>query len=591
MEESGYTQDVLQEFRSKFPAGWVYELDWSTPEKAKVSLLSGVGSIFVFRRSLFLNYAKLVLSGDHFVCDILKLDELHSEVAVDLFVPDDETDSSKLLREFLTLQGDIQQSIKLVKHFCSITRARYTKTQSERSLNAIHSSHSSNYSPLVDLLGLVCRACWLEYRFSNGDDYVREVLSLRISIEHAARQVKDDVSCVTTAVIKKLEFLLRKLSYFSPGKRIHYSCDFQSTNISIEEPISFDENNLSSLFLAFLDTSQIESAKIGEWQRLVLGERVLMWHLAFLMRYYTQKTQSLQQVDKVFNLAEEYCLKYERNRGGEKSKDHMHNVVDDYAVRSFRNYMHNSRFSILCSANSVYTYEDMKSGLERIRAVQNETFIFNYHPFQKALEYTLRYLESKLSGKEEVEKDQVKLVLRFLQECYESFKINVKWCESYQPYLMQMCFCFCRKDLDFPVFYPSSFCRPLDFQKLNDEIVGYREKISHLEYHIDHIDERNDLIRAHKKIDNLQKNNMEVLGLFTAVNAFFVGLLSIFIGNDGEVSIFDKMEYVIALALILVVFISLGYFVVSNIEEFWKRLVFGFALVAASVVLYCLLAN
>ena len=58
--------------------------------------------------------------------------------------------------------------------------------------------------------------------------------------------------------------------------------------------------------------------------------------------------------------------------------------------------------------------------------------------------------------------------------------------------------------------------------------------------------------------------------------AFLVGLLSIFIGNDGNVSIFTKMEYVTALGLILLLFVCVGYFMVSDIKEKWKPFIFGF---------------
>lgn len=597
MAESKYTQKVLENFVLEFPTGWVGELDWSTPEKAKESLQSGVGSIFVFRRSLFLNYAKLVLSGDHLINEVSDLDKLSKLTEEDIPMLDDSA-RSKLQGKFSAMLNDIQESVKLVKYHCDTVNARYRLDGHKFSLNAIsrfRGAGESSLGGLVDLLDMVCEACWMEYCFSNDDAYVRRILILKQQIPFAESQIRDDVSVVIGAVLEKLDFLLLKLSHFSVDKKIVYRYNFVPEIISIDPSIPFEDQSLVSLFLYFLEPSRIDPSKIDEWQSQFLKPDVCMWHLAFLMRYYAQKTRSLPLVDKVLELAEKHYLEYVQKRTGPERAQYpeSYNVVNDYAGRSFRNYMYNSRFSILCSSDT-YTYEQMKMDIDKIRSVQNETFIFNYHPYQKAVEYTFRYIESKLSEKKEVEYLELRSILAFLRKCYDDFKTNVKWCESYQPYLMQMRFRFCRKGSsgrDFPVFYPSSFCRPLNFQRLEDQIAEYRERISHLEYHIAHIEERNNLIRTHQKIVEIERNNMKVMGLFASVTTFFVGLLSIFIGNGGEVSIFDKMEYVIALALILVVFISLGYFVVSNIKEFWKRLVFSFALVAASVVLYCLLAN
>lgn len=71
---------------------------------------------------------------------------------------------------------------------------------------------------------------------------------------------------------------------------------------------------------------------------------------------------------------------------------------------------------------------------------------------------------------------------------------------------------------------------------------------------------------------------MEHMGVFITLTTFLVGLLSIFIGNNGGVSIFEKMEYVIALGLILIVFVSLGYFVVSEKYSVIKAVIFAFLL-------------
>lgn len=50
------------------------------------------------------------------------------------------------------------------------------------------------------------------------------------------------------------------------------------------------------------------------------------------------------------------------------------------------------------------------------------------------------------------------------------------------------------------------------------------------------------ILDAKSKISNMERKNMEQMGLFITITTFLVGLLSIFIGNDAKVSIIEKMR-------------------------------------------------
>lgn len=160
-----------------------------------------------------------------------------------------------------------------------------------------------------------------------------------------------------------------------------------------------------------------------------------------------------------------------------------------------------------------------------------------------------------------------------------------------QPYFLQLRYNFStihkkgeKEEDTIDFFYPSSFCRPLRFAHLEKQILNFSHDIAFLKYEVKHHAERVELIDAKKKIDTFEKKNLEYIGLTTSAMAFLVGLLSIFIGNDGSVSIFTKMEYVTALGLILLLFVCVGYFMVSDIKEKWKPFIFGF--LAATALAY-----
>ena len=141
---------------------------------------------------------------------------------------------------------------------------------------------------------------------------------------------------------------------------------------------------------------------------------------------------------------------------------------------------------------------------------------------------------------------------------------------------MQLRFTFATiKDQGIDVFCPSTFCRPLRFQKLYESIQQISNEITSLDYQVSHHSDRLEFMEAKGKIDNMEKKNLETMSLVITVTTFLVGLLSIFIGNS-DVSIFTKMEYVTALGLILLLFDCFGYFMLSDLAKKYKAYICGF---------------
>ena len=249
--------------------------------------------------------------------------------------------------------------------------------------------------------------------------------------------------------------------------------------------------------------------------------------------------------------------------------------------------MYNSRFSFICQQTNDYSFVQLKKDLEEIRSIQSATFIQNYHPYQKAIVFTKKLLEDSIEKNES--SDKLKKYVEFLKECFKCFKESVDWCKKNQPYLMQLRYNFSTrkyKNTDIEVFYPSSFCRPLRFPKLDAEILQYTHDIAFLEYQVKHQDEKLELLASKKQIASFERKNLETMSLVITVTTLLVGLLSIFIGNNGTVSIFAKMEYVSVLGIVLMLFVCLGYFVVSDILRKYKPYIFG---ILAVIFIVCLI--
>ena len=212
----------------------------------------------------------------------------------------------------------------------------------------------------------------------------------------------------------------------------------------------------------------------------------------------------------------------------------------------------------------------------------------NYHPYQTAIDLTLTVLKEILL---QDTYEDISHYVTDLKEYFQKFKSNVAWCKKNQPYLVQLRFNFSSitfEGCNFKTFCPSSFCRPLRFRDLDEKVVAYAGKIALLEYEAQNQWNRKVVLEAKSKIDNMERKNMEQMGLFITITTFLVGLLSIFIGNDGSVSITEKMYYVIALGFILIIFISLGYFAVRDKYDKCKSWLFVLLMFLSVAAILCI---
>lgn len=551
--ESIYTREELERFNATFSSTWIEKLKWAS--SAKKAFAEGMQVINNFRESFVVQLSKLILSGDHLLNDTKSLDELLSILnkMIEDVVPK-KTLKVRLTLEYQSMLKDLIDTIRLVKNHIRLTRKKFQPNNVVISGNFIPLER--NRHQLVRVMELVCVSCKDEYEFSYDDDYIRQLLVHRQYLADYRSKSDGDLKIVLNAVFSKIELLLGKLSAFSENKRILYYHDLELETIELEQCDKYGKDDFRFLFQKYLDPSKLENTTILEWQQNSLKENVSMWQLAFLMRYYTKCTKSIQQIDNLIKLTTRHHEEY--------IKSEIRNVVNDCSARSFLNYMYNSRFSFLCQCDKQYVYDRMQADLREIEALQAQTFIMNYHPYQTAIDFTLKFLEKILSQEKY---EDISHYVSDLKEYFLKFKTNVAWCKKYQPYLVQLRFNFSSitfDGCDFKTFCPSSFCRPLRFKDLDEKAVAYASKIANLEYEAQNQQNRKVVIEAKAKIDNMERKNMEHMGLFITITTFLVGLLSIFIGNNGSVSIIEKMRYVIALGCILIVFVCLGYFAVRE---------------------------
>lgn len=574
--ESKYTTEELDRFNQTFSDTWIESLNWSA--SAKQAFAEGMQVINSFREKFVVQLSILILSGDHLLNETKSLDELL--ILVNNMIEDvipRKTLKVKLTLEYQSMLKDMIDVIRLVKNHIRQTRKKFQPNNVVISGNFI--PLEKNRHRLVRVMNLICDSCEYEYNFSYDDEYIRQLLVHRQYLSDCRDRSDGKLKIVLNAVFSKIELLLGKLSAFSENKRILYYHDLKLETIELDKCNKYKNDDFRFLFQKYLEPSTLDEITISEWQRDSLKKDVSMWKLAFLMRYYTKCTKSIEQIENLLKLA---VIHHDEsiNMADE-------NNVNICADRSFLNYMYNSKFSFQCQCNKDYSYEQMKADLKQIEKIQADTFIHHYHPFLTAINFTINEIESKLQ-KVDVFEDVTQYVCD-LKTYFEKFKSNIVWCKKYQPYLVQLRFnfsCITFEDCDFKTYCPSSFCRPLRFKDLDEQTVAYASKVAFLENESKNLRNRKMILEAKSKISNMERKNMEQMGLFITITTFLVGLLSIFIGNNGNVSITEKMMYVIALGNILIIFVCLGYFAVRDKYDKTKCWLFGILMILSALSIY-----
>ena len=553
--EPSYTKSILNKFSDTFSESWIENLEWS--KFAKKAYAEGLQTINGFREFTVVQFSKLLLSGDHLINETNAISDF--QLKINGYIEDIIPRSIlkvKLRCEYQSMLKDLIDIVRLVKNHIEQTKKKFHPNNLVISANFVSYKNRTDRHKMVSLMDLICDSCEIEYSFSYDESYINHLLLFRQCLLDEKEEQNGELQNIILAVLTKVELLLGKMSVFSDNKKILYYHDWKLETIELDKPDKYPKDDFRFLFQKYLDPSGLDDGTIIEWQQNSLKDEVAMWQLAFLMRYYTKCTKSIIQINKLIDLAYRHHDEYIR--------DDKHNIVNDCADRSFLNYMYNSRFSFLCQCDKDYTYERMKEDLQEIESIQSQTFIKNYHPYQTAVEFTIKVIETKIS---QMVLEDITQIVSDLKEYFRKFKLNVLWCKKHQPYLVQLRYNFSSIEIencDFKTFCPSSFCRPLRFKDLDEKTIAYANKIAFFENESYNQHKRSLFLETKSKIDNMERKNMEQMGLFITITTFLVGLLSIFIGNNGSVTIKEKMLYVVALGCLLIIFVIVGYYFVRD---------------------------
>lgn len=220
---------------------------------------------------------------------------------------------------------------------------------------------------------------------------------------------------------------------------------------------------------------------------------------------------------------------------------------------NFKKHSYNCKLSINIE-NPEYTIENLKTDLLEINDIQNETRIYNYFPYYKALTFLSKKTENTFATKDNT--DSIQDLLLFFDELLEKFKHNLKWCyrNRYYPFQLISNECVVQyKDTDISLFIASSFCRPINYDRLNSKLQDLELKRKFYDSQNELSKERETIIQIQDEISKKENKTFEYMGIFMAIITFLFASIPVF--SSKTLSTQEALWNIGILGTILIIFL------------------------------------
>lgn len=302
------------------------------------------------------------------------------------------------------------------------------------------------------------------------------------------------------------------------------------------------------------------------------------------------------------------------------------NKLFDYKnARSCFDYLNNCRLSLLLNTENL-TLTDVWGESLKIKNIQDATNVRNYFPYMKLAEWYSRYLSENANSSEEL--DSLSKALynfeKHLTTATEYLRESERNAGCFIPFKPLYKECLEKYELDassnIAIFVNSSYIIPVDYEKAEERIeklhsdlicvkaiIEARKKIGELagslssQYNIlsqkaEHLakqtiqDKKDTEATVQKELKENQKNNIEILAIFSGLVVFASGTIQIFTGTS---SVKDATIFMLLFASSLSL-LSLLIWIISSSKNKHNQRVWLFLLALLVIIginLYAIFGN
>lgn len=523
--------DLAIHFNQTFPPVWLNYHNWDDEKSSETSAEIALKVIEDFKIDVFIVFSKSLLKGEYILNPHI-LDELES------FSKD------------LTSRGRIETDNKHKNHVHAVlnktTREVSFLIDSYRQfiLNLSNKYRLENHHFLVSAFSTLGRneeispilkifilhelfVYILEHNFARSEENIRHLIFTKASLEKERDNYPEQVQVIIDLFINRCHFLLIKL--LNDEKEIEYLLDFKRYNLPKQTKDESVNSLLSDFQFYCRDSYSQDEVRVRSIQNKVLAERPLSFQeYVLLLKYY--KDSSLGTKRQFDNVVGKFEERYKDilPKFGERN-------YDTFALKTLKNYIYNCRFSfIIENEKSKSLFDVLKEEMAQIETIQDETGIFNFYPFKKAVRILLsdirRYLHSK-----DYDENGFNQRYSSLKNYFKRYCSAVKWCKesSFFPILnLHKDCCKYHRELGFKVFYPSSYSRYVDYESLEEDIADIEQEIRIIDSEKSIKVELQQLENIKEEIEGSKRSFFEIFGIFTGVIALVFGGINLFSERD-----------------------------------------------------------
>jgi len=558
---------IIEVYRKTFPYGWYNDDNWSDENSCKELYVKLNAKLQEFEQEAFFLIAQSIMSGEYLVKPNVQ-DTLISisDCFTDGEIFDDKMPPllSKLIFDFNNLVGDLIRVIRRYRYLLTWLNEKYEDRRPQYVLNALRTDNDRAFNcKFSKLYNILLDVTSFDHFLSTDKNKIQNLILDYSELEKAVQDPAfQEKNILAIKVLKeKCMFILKKLM-IDDNKEFDFMIDFERKHYDTSTLTFSFFSEMNNLF-EFYRTDTYTNDSIGKDLDIKAAKKGLgIGQYALLMKYYkdSKNTQEIQ-IDNILN---DFDTSYNA-----LSKQFTKRPLDVYALGTLKNYMYNSRFSYRMSKkNDTYSFEKLRVDLNDIINIQNQTGVLNFYPYRKAFEKS----KEMLHNNEMLSKNEMLEYKRFMSLCIEKFAESIKWCETYSFYPIQNVYNECLttvKEYDFgAVYVASSFCRPIRYEKLRDELDSFKNFVLLIDNEIALKEEKEELTKLRKDIDNTRTKEIEILSFFTAIITFLFGSIGFFAKNENN-DFIHLFYSILGLGAILLIFVSGIHITTMRIENKW----------------------
>ncbi len=586
--KSTFIDKIIKEYQTIFSVDWIETLDWTDKSKSQISYKYGIQLIDKFSESFFVALSKSVISGEYLVRENLLQDLKDFSSLVENDYPPINTPllKNKLYREYQRLDDNILITINGYRQLIYTVNNKVSQEYHKLLVNAFATNGKKVTNAHFHALHTyVFNIYAMDHMLSYDKGDIQTIILIKEELTNSEPKQSALISPIYRLLKDKCSFLIKKLVFFDGTAE--YSINFETKiidkgSISAEYLQDFDK------YFNFFHKHQYTGVEplVYEWENNCLQKKAKLGQMILLMKYYKDHKDTTEP--QVRNLISEFDHVYAKILPRFSNRK-----FDVYALNTLKNYMYNCRLSFRMKHN--YTYEKLCADMLQIEQIQRATHIKNFYPFKKAIAFLINDIRNDFNNTTYSE-DVLTQKYKVLDDYIQKFEIAIHWCKEQRFYPVQLLYNECLKkdnDSGLIVFMPSSFSRPINYNKLEDELQQYKSEFGLIKGELSLQREKAKIEFLKHEIDSSKKSNIEILGLFTAVITFLFGCVNIFSGsNNAKFSISEHILHITCLGLILLLFVSAIYVLTIRREEKFRDyfshprfILFGLSIIGYIIIL------